>query len=463
LPELALGSPFGRFAEPRWSLAFVGILLYLVIEYTRLPVMFPFLLEFHVAKFAAGIALVGFAFAAQERSSVRSEGRSLDFGVLAFVLISLVSTVLARNAEMAWSAFTDIFRWAVIYFLVSRIVTSRWRIHVFLGLLLLLNLKLAQFQVRDYFYQKAWGRSDEFLARGVGAGSVGFFANSNDFGVAMCVVWPLAGILIFGESKKYLRLFMLISFAVFTGSLLLSGSRGALAGAAATALVAFLANPRKLIGPVMIVVLLLGVRYLLPQANMERIRTATDASRDANVATRLNLWKMGVRMYADNPVWGVGPGNYRSEFLRYDPSRGDPRFVLAPHSIYVQALSELGTFGALALIWLCVKAVRLNLRTGRRSHVEGKGKQPLEWYFAHGLNLALVGFLASGAFLTVLYYPHFWFLIAMTVGLSVATLRRQEAAQVERASPPVARTPSPLPVPAPLQPGDAYCRNLWIS
>jgi O-antigen ligase len=447
---LALPSPLAG-KEARWSVAFLGMLFYLVVEYTRLPVMFPFLLEFQIGKVAVLLTLVGFVFAARQSSEARADSRSLDLGVLTFILISLVSAVLARNSEMAWKLFADIGRWGIIYFLISRVVVSRWRVHVFIGLFLLLNLKLAQFQIRSYFGQKAWGRSDEFLARGVGVGSVGFFANSNDFGVAMCAVWPLAGILVFGESKKYMRLFMLITFTVFTAALLLSGSRGALVGAAATAIATVILHRRTLVGPMMAVLLIAGVIYLLPDANKERIRMATDPDRDHNVATRLRLWQMGLRMYAESPVLGVGPGNYRAEYLRYDPSKGgDIRRVLLPHSIYIQALSELGTLGFLAFVWVAIKAWRMNVATARRVQVEGKGRQPLEWFFARGLNLALVGYLVSGAFLTVLYYPHLWFLIGISAGLSVATAQAA-AKTLPAAAPPapvMAAAPASLPAPS---------------
>ncbi|MGH9508348.1 MAG: O-antigen ligase family protein [Terriglobales bacterium] len=420
LPATLQGAPSTHGMEPRWSLAFLGVLVYLIIEYTRLAAVYTFLLQFHVAKIAAAIALVGLVFAKQELSGVRSQSRSVDFGVLAFVLVSLVSTVLARDMEMAWEGFADILRWATIYFLVSRIVTSRWRMHVFFGLLMLLNLKLAQFQIRSYLSQKAWGRSEAFLAKGVGVGSTGFFANSNDFALAMCVAWPLAGILILGEDKKWLRLFMLTSFITFSSALMLSGSRGGLLGALSVALVACIIYRRRTLGFLMVLVLTLGVLYVLPDANKDRVRSAASGS-DPNVLTRLNLWKMGLRMYLDNPIWGVGPNNFRPESVHYQPEGAANRRPLTPHSIHIQALSEVGALGTLALIWIVAKALRLNLRTCRRVWQEGKVKQSLEWFFASGLNLALVGYLVSGSFLTVLYYPHLWFLLALTVGLNTAT------------------------------------------
>jgi len=41
---------------------------------------------------------------------------------------------------------------------------------------------------------------------------------------------------------------------------------------------------------------------------------------------------------------------------------------------------------------------------------------------AQGLNLAMVGYLLSGAFLAVLYYPHLWVLLGLSVGLNTVSV-----------------------------------------
>jgi hypothetical protein len=45
------------------------------------------------------------------------------------------------------------------------------------------------------------------------------------------------------------------------------------------------------------------------------------------------------------------------------------------------------------------------------------------YFMAHGLDGALVGYVASGFFISVLYYPFFWINFAMTVALHNATLQ----------------------------------------
>jgi hypothetical protein len=52
---------------------------------------------------------------------------------------------------------------------------------------------------------------------------------------------------------------------------------------------------------------------------------------------------------------------------------------------------------------------------------------------AHGLDGAMIGFVVSGFFVTVLYYPYFWINLAMTVALNNAA--QQALAPESRLSP----------------------------
>ena len=189
-------------AEPRWNLAFVGILSYVFIEYTRLPAMYPMLQSIPVAKILAVLTLVGLLTAARPQRGQHPSSRSIDLAVLFFLLACVASALFSDWFNL--QSVLGMVTWAVVYFLVSRTLTSFLAIaHFHFFLLLLLCLKLSQFEIRDYLIQQAFGRSASFLDQhGVGAGSTDFFGNGEDFGVAMCVVWPLRRLLAFSESPK---------------------------------------------------------------------------------------------------------------------------------------------------------------------------------------------------------------------------------------------------------------------
>jgi len=414
-----------QLSQPRWSLGFVAMLLYLFVEYMRLSAQYPFFQAVHIGKVVVALAVLGWLVAPRvRRAGPPLQAADIVLGVL--VLVTSVSAVFAQDQDRAWETVLDLFRWALIYFLMGRIIVSSWRHRIFMFLLLLLNLKMAQAAIRNFRSAKEFGVSPEAMAKfGFGAGSVGFFSNAGDFGVAMCVVWPLAGILLLGELKKLPRLFFLISFLAYSGAIVVCGSRGAVLGVVITAAVAWARNPRRL-GAVLIFLLFIpGIIYVLPQASKQRWQSAADWQEDKTASHRLALWKAGLRMFRDHPLLGVGPGNFPSSYSEKYAGPGEDPAGWVPHSIYIQALSELGLVGTIPVLLLMVLCFRLNAATRKRSPpIDGK-RRGFDFSLALGLDLALVGYMVSGAFLAVLYYPHLWVILGLSMGLHTAVTNRQ--------------------------------------
>ena len=411
-------------AEPHWNLAFGAVLGYMFVEYSNLPLMYPVLQHLQLGRILLVLCALGLLISPRLRRE-RSVSRGIDLTFFVFVLACLLSVVFARHQTLAWDGLIDVFRWFVIYYVISRTLTNSWRLRIFVFLMLLLNLKMAQFAIRSYFTELSWGRSEQFLSQhGVGAGTTTFFGNPGDFGVAMCVVWPLAGSLLFGETKKLSRLALLGCFTAFLVAILLCGSRGAVVGATATALAAWGRNPKRIAGAVMVLFVLLGTYYFLPEASKGRMRSAFHWEEDETARLRIGLWKAGWSMFEDHPILGVGLRNFSPTYQDYTWDRR--RLAWAPHSIYVQALSEIGLAGTLPLLVFWFLFVRLNARTRQHLQTLGLGdRRSFEYRLSLGLDLALVGYLVSGAFLTVLFYPHLWFLLGLTVSLHNACLQKQ--------------------------------------
>ncbi len=411
-------------AEPHWDLAYAAVLVYMFVEYSNLPSMYPVLQHLQLGRILVVLCAVGLLISPRLRRE-QAGSRGIDLTLFVFVLACFLSVVFARYQTFAWYALIDVFRWFVIYYALSRALTNSWRLRIFVLLMLLLNLKMAQFAIRSYFTELSWGRSEQFLSQhGVGAGTTSFFGNPGDFGVAMCVVWPLAGSLLFGETKKLWRLALLGCFTAFLAAILLCGSRGAVVGAIATALAAWGRNPKRIAGAVMILSVLLGTYYFLPEANKERMRSAAHWEEDETASLRIRIWKAGWSMFEDHPILGVGLRNFSPTYRDY--TWDQRRLAWAPHSIYVQALSEIGLAGTLPLLVLWFLFLRLNARTRRHLQTLGLAdRRSFEYRLSLGLDLALVGYLVSGAFLTVLFYPHQWFLLGLTVSLHNACLQKQ--------------------------------------
>lgn len=223
----------------------------------------------------------------------------------------------------------DSAKWVVVYFLVSRIVVSSWRSKVFVVVLLLLNLKLAQFAIRLYLQYGTMEQGGQSVAM-VGLGANDFFGNSNDFGVGMCVVLPLAVSLFTGESKLLARLTYLASSLGIFVAMLLSGCRGAFAATCTAALVFLVRGNRKMAAVLVGLLIVIGTLFLLPQGNLDRLRSALSPEGDQSATQRIGFWKASFKMFESNPLTGVGPGNFAPTFrdhysvVEKDPGLGPP-------------------------------------------------------------------------------------------------------------------------------------------
>ena len=426
--------------EARWDLAFIAILGYLVEEYSRLSLMYPILRPLHLAKVLAALCVIGLLSSPRVPVERRSSPMN-DKPLWAFLLAILASALLGYSLRIGWAAFLEALTWAVTYFLLSRILITTYRLRIFVFTLLVLNFKLAQFVVRYYFQLQSWGRDQRWLAgQGVGAGSTDFFGNSADLGLAMVVAWAIAGSLLLGEKKKFARLILLFCLVGFFAAILLCGSRGAIVGAAAVVLAAWARKPQKIGAVVALIVFAVATYTFLPEGMKAKMRSAQDWRNDPTAYHRTLLWKAGLQMFKDHPLFGVGLGNFPivyfeeyPDFVTQDPTaRWYTRGTWVPHSIYVQSLSETGLAGTVPLLLLCLFCFRTNART--RRHLETlklADRQNFEYRLSIGLDLALVGYLVSGAFIAVIYYPHLWFLVGLSAGLQTACLRIQpEAAAV---------------------------------
>jgi O-antigen ligase len=318
-----------------------------------------------------------------------------------FTLVLLASSVMAINPQAARAGWSVYFNWIVLYVLITNIVTTEKRFFVFMSAFLLWSLKMSQHGFRSWV-----GNGFGFAAWGV-SGAPGWFQNSGEFGIQMCIFLPLMVefILAFrsGWSKR-LRWAMYFIPVTIVASMIASSSRGALLGGAAVSLW-WIARSKHRMRSIVATAALVGVVWaVVPAEQKARFGSAGD---DETSVARLDRWEAGIEMANQYPVLGIGYNNWGSY---YGP---------LSHNVFIEAWSELGYLGLLSFLLLIGATFFVNHRT-RRLVRRVRGHPPFLRHMAFGLDGALIGFLTSGFFVTVLYYPYFWMNLAMTVALHVA-------------------------------------------
>lgn len=123
------------------------------------------------------------------------------------------------------------------------------------------------------------------------------------------------------------------------------------------------------------VILLAGVAAFRPDmlgAVWARFYDLTVAFTGGTVALRLVLWKTAWTAFWDNPIFGIGPGNFDVIHQIYRQLRLDPiqTYVqgLSAHNLVLHYMAETGLVGASLLIALLVNQYRIARSSFRKMH-----------------------------------------------------------------------------------------------
>lgn len=410
-----------------FSYPFLGVLAYLVYEYASVSQMFAFTQVLQLGKLIILATIVAWVVQGMTGRKLSFVSDKITLWFLLWCVAAVISNLVAINKGLAFQGTVDIFKYFIIYFMIINVVDSlpkwKWSMWVFL----ILAFRMSQFQLRTYSAGLASTSSvDYFVREGVGIGTTSFFSNAGDFGVFLCVTAPLAFYLIRAVEPKTLKAIGAIFVGFFVVSIIKSGARGNMVGLAATSLLYWWRCSQKvLIG---LVLVMLGTVYWVtaPGVVKDRIMSATSYNKDGTATHRLVLWKAGLDMFIANPLTGVGVNNYMAYYQANYATDDDKHRAAAPHNLFVQCISETGLLGITSLLVLIYLVFLRNHQTKALLRKQHRHNQWIS-SFAVGLDLALVGYLISGSFLTVLYYPHLFLLLALAVSLHSITRKRVEA------------------------------------
>lgn len=339
-----------------------------------------------------------------------------DAGLIFFGALVFASASFAWDSGYAFSGIKIVLNWVLVYYLITNLVDTEGRFLVFMLSFLLYSLKMAQHATRSWagvgFSFRDWGAT----------GAPGWFQNSGEFAIQMTIFIPLAVYFILALARHWERWKVWLMWLMPTAGVigvLASSSRGGQLGVAAVVLVMAAKSQKKFKAVAAVLLVAVSAYALMPEAQRERF---TEMGEDRTSQTRLTYWGHGLEIMNDRPVLGIGHDNWLPYYQTYyDPDAGQ-----VPHSIYIEAGTELGYTGLFAFLLLAGFTFLLNHRT-RRMSLRCRGDPSFLYYMAHGLDVALVGFMVSGAFVTVLYYPYFWINLAMTSALYTVARRKLRA------------------------------------
>ena len=165
------------------------------------------------------------------------------------------------------------------------------------------------------------------------------------------------------RTPRTVRIASLAALLPVLVSLYATVTRGAYIAVAAGALFVALVRNKKLVIPLLVVVVLLII--FAPPYVENRLKSIVDLNHPEN-ASRLMMWTLGLRIFADRPIVGVGDIDLGDLFRKYaDPGQGI--YWGHVHNVALQFLVTLGIVGFILVVLMFVKIFIVQWRVYRAS------------------------------------------------------------------------------------------------
>lgn len=392
--------------EATFSLPFLFLLIYIGFTYARPEDYFPFFRLLHIPMILT--LLLGAIWLLKADKTALRDPLVILFGV--FIGLAALSVTFAVNGYWVYQST----KLLVLHLLIALVLLSFVRgamLNRFIGLWLALHVFIA---VKGMVMGGTYGR--------------GFLGDENDLALTLNMAIPYAYFLSQSRNNSLAkRIFYLVAACILVLGVIMTYSRGGFVGLVA-AIGGILMYSKNRVRNFLAVALLGGLLLLVvPQSYYKEIGTIEGGFQELGEdtrAARIYLWKRGWEMFLDNPVLGVGAGNFQWNVAKYElrTPEFDPRtFHLhggtVSHSIYFTLIPEFGLVGTSVyiamVVMLFVRLKRLGTTT-EASNTNLSDEIPL---MARATSASLLAFLAGGAFITVLYYPNFWYLLGVATAL----------------------------------------------
>jgi putative inorganic carbon (hco3(-)) transporter len=346
---------------------------------------------------AAAVTATGWLISGEPK---RVPANPTPYLLLILLLWMLVSTEFALDPQSAWPGFSRQWKMIALAMGVLLLANNRVRLHAFIGLVV---LSIGYFALKGGLFTVLRGGAGRVL------GPEGTeIADNNKLGVAMIMIWPLTYYLRQHSADRLVRWALTGLMVVTVFAVLGTWSRGAFIGAAVVLAYFWWKARRKLLLGACGAIVLGAAALVMPQQWYDRMNSVQNYDEDGSAMGRIQQWGFAIRIAEDHPL--VGGGFDASQQARVIVRVYPGERVLAYHSIWFQALGDLG-FPGLALFVLIALNALYQVRAVRRA---ARSRPEFAWAedLAVMMQVSFVGYMAAASFLSMAYYDVYYSLVA---------------------------------------------------
>jgi O-antigen ligase len=306
------------------------------------------------------------------------------WGVLAFLFYALPRCQVVDLPYVGREQLMHVIVYAALFFIVLHNLNGKDSATIVAMTLIIMGFCLSFLAVVQFVRHPAtiWGlhKPAQYISRGGAT-----FINPNNFAGYLEMIIPLA--LAYAITSRFGAVAkVLLGYAVLAmvAGVFVTLSRGGVLSVAAS-LVFFclvLLAQRDFWLPALVTLaalLLAGLVFAGQFESLQRRFTVGIQTAKSDPSVRLMYWHAAQQLYANKPIWGVGPGHYDVKFSEVRPPgiQDRPKFA---HNDYLNTLCEWGTVGMVVIAatvgllawgsvrtWRAVRRSSNDFGTGRRS------------------------------------------------------------------------------------------------
>jgi len=250
-------------------------------------------------------------------------------------------------------------------------------------------------------------------------------------GLSISVYW------LYKIKSRLIKLVPLFSGLLLLVGIALTNSRGGFVTLVFIGFVLYAKKP-SLKNTISLVAVVVLIGLLAPQTywdRMESLVTGQEQHGGKSMSSRVELLKRGGLIFLNNPVLGVGSGNFGSALqLTYTDDGGSASAIksrvgssnAAAHNMYLEFFSENGFVTGLLFLYILFKALMNYYNFDKFRHSKGV----IEIYgLGFALSVAILAMLFASMFLSQGKNSVLWFLVG--IAFSAACIKRPEHTDVE--------------------------------
>lgn len=332
---------------------------------------------------------------------------------MAFIALIAASVLWATNKYWVFETFKQM----VAYFIAATLpaaafLITRRRLVTFFNIWIFFHVLIA-----------LWAITHE------GRGTGSFLEDENDLSLAINMAVPFAYYLLQRPGQPvWRRMMYMAAVGTMVTAVIVSDSRGGFLGLVAVFMGIIMFSKHRIRNFIAIAIIALIGLAMVSEEYIDEMHTIADTE-DSTRNDRLYSWRRGWEMFLDYPIAGVGASNYPWRVVEYELRSSEYRPGIirlhggrVSHSLYFTLIPEYGLAGIIlffSISWIMFRRLLHLVRLDSRRHELFLNDLELP-LLARALIVSMAGLFVSGAFISVLYYPHVWVLIGFTIGLATA-------------------------------------------